>query len=116
MKASKITFAILFAAVSFSSMAATVDKDMPSVTVSAAQGPNSGEAYMGYTGFVSTKTRAQVIQELHDAQRRGEIYSGEDYPGPLVSASVKSRDEVVAELKEYRMAHNNESDEGAFRF
>lgn len=116
MKASKITIAILFAAASFSSMAATVDKDMPSVTVSAAQGPNSGEGYMGYTGFVSTKTRAQVVQELHDAQRRGEIYSGEAYPGPLVSVAEKSRADVQAELKEYRLTHAAMSDEGAFHF
>jgi hypothetical protein len=117
MNASKFVIAAVLAATSFASMAATVDKTMPQVVVSAPdQGVNSGDGYMGYTGFVSTKTRAEVIQELHDAQRRGEIYSGEAYPGPLLTQTNKTRAEVLAELDTFRMTHAQVSDDGAFAF
>lgn len=69
---------------------------------------------MGYTNFVSTKTRAEVIAELGEAQRRGEIVSGEAYPGPLTAPTSKTRAEVVAELKAYRATHPDQSDDGAF--
>lgn len=117
MSASKFVIAAVLAAASFSSMAATVDKAMPQVVVSAPdQGANSGEGYMGYTGSVSTKTRAEVIQELRDAQRRGEIYAGEAYPGPLLIQTHKTRAEVVAELEAFRMTHVQVSDDGAIAF
>jgi len=115
MNASKIAIAAVLAAASFTSMAAPVD--MPSVTVSATMPSTaSGDAYSGYTGFVSTKSRAEVVQELYDAQRRGEIYTGEAYPGPLVVQSVKTRAEVISELKTYRLTHSTVSDDGAIKF
>jgi len=115
MNASKFTIAALLTAASYTSIAATVD--MPSVTISATM-PNtaSGDSYTGYTGFVSTKSRAEVVQELHDAQRRGEIYTGDAYPGPLVAQSVKTRAEVISELKTYRLTHSAVSDNDAITF
>lgn len=83
---------------------------MPAVKVTApAAAVNSGEGYQGNTSFVSTKTRAQVVQELREAQQRGEIYAGEAYPGPF-PASVKARSAVVAELAGVRIA----ADDGSF--
>lgn len=115
MNASKFAIAALFAAASVSSMAATVD--MPRVTISAnAPTTGSGDSYTGYTGFVSTKSRAEVMQELHDAQRSGEIDSGDAYPGPLVAQSVKTRAEVISELKAYRMTHSGVSYDDAITF
>jgi len=115
MNASKFAIAALLTAVSFTSMAAVVD--MHSVTISAAM-PNTatGDSYTGYTGFVSTKSRAEVVQELHDAQRRGEIYTGDSYPGPLAAQSVKTRAEVISELKTYRLTHSAVSDDDAITF
>jgi hypothetical protein len=59
----------------------------------------STETYSGYTGFVSTKTRDQVKAELRLAQQRGEVVSGEQYPGALLDAAPqgKTRAEVRAE-------------------
>jgi len=115
MNTSKFAIAAVLAAASFSSMAATVD--MPSVTISATMPSTaSGDSYTGYTGFVSSKSRAEVLQELRDAQRRGEIYTGDAYPGPLVAQSVKTRAEVISELKTYRLTHTAVSDDGAIKF
>lgn len=115
MNVTKLAVAAVLAVASFASMAATVD--MPKVTVSAAMPTTgSGDSYTGYTGFVSTKSRAEVMQELRDAQRRGEIDSGDAYPGPLVAQSVKTRAEVVAELKAYRLTHSAVSDFDAITF
>jgi hypothetical protein len=59
----------------------------------------SAETYSGYTGFVSTKTRDQVKAELRLAQQRGEVASGEQYPGAILDAAPqgKTRAEVRAE-------------------
>jgi len=115
MNASKFAVAAILAAASIASMAATVD--MPSVTISATMPSTaSGDSYTGYTGFVSTKSRAEVVQELRDAQRRGEIVTGDAYPGPLVAQSVKTRAEVISELKTYRLTHSAVSDDGAITF
>ena len=115
MNATKFAIAALLATASYASMAATVD--MPRVNVSATMPTTaSGDSYTGYTGFVSTKSRAEVLQELHDAQRCGEINSGDAYPGPLVAQSVKTRAEVIAELHTYRLTHSAVSDDGAIAF
>ena len=115
MNATKLAIAALFAAASVTSMAANVD--MPSVTISATMPTTgSGDSYTGYTGFVSTKTRAEVMLELRDAQRRGEIDSGDAYPGPVLAQSVKTRAEVMAELKTYRLTHPGVSDSDAVTF
>ena len=115
MNTSKLVINLIFVAASFNSMAAPPEKEMPIVAISAPQtGANSGEAYMGYTGFVSTKTRAEVLQEFRDAKLRGEIYSGESYPGPFSLQTHLTRAEVAAELKEYQASHPNETDDGAF--
>lgn len=63
------------------------------------------ETYAGYTGFVSTKTRAEVKAETLAAIRRGEVRDGEQYPGPAAeqpAAKAKTRAEVKAELAAYR--------------
>lgn len=70
--------------------------------------------YSGYTGFVSTKTRAEVKAEYLQAQQRGEIADGEQYPEPQVNAApVKTRAEVKAELAAYRKTHAEVSDDVA---
>lgn len=117
MNVTKFAIGALLAAASFASMAATVDHAMPSVAISAPMPVvGSGESYTGYTGFVSSKSRAEVMQELSDAQRRGELYVGDAYPGPLVAHSVKTRADVIAELKTYRLTHSALSDDGAMQF
>lgn len=59
-------------------------------------------------GFVSTKTRAEVQQELAEANAAGTssvAMKDSDYPvavaNPAAAAQAKSRAEVLAELKEY---------------
>ncbi|WP_395399837.1 DUF4148 domain-containing protein [Pseudoduganella sp. UC29_106] len=87
MKSTQAALAALFVAATGSALAApAASVDMPTVAITAGTftGPNSGEGYQGYTSFVSTKTRAQVRQELMDALRNGEIFAGEAYPGPIV--------------------------------
>lgn len=63
------------------------------------------ETYAGYTGFVSSKTRAEVKAETLAAIKRGELRDGEQYPNPAVGQTVtssKTRAEVKAELAAYR--------------
>jgi DNA transposition AAA+ family ATPase len=66
------------------------------------------ENYAGNTDFVSTKTRAEVKAELRIAQERGEVVSGEQYPGAVLDAAAKgkTRAEVKAELAAYRKTHH----------
>lgn len=74
----------------------------------------SAQEYSGYTGFVSTKTRAEVQAELRQAQARGEIVFGEQYPEPRADAAPgKTRAEVQAELAAYRKTHPQVSDDVA---
>jgi predicted secreted Zn-dependent protease len=71
-----------------------------STAVSASAQETSAETYSGYTGFVSTKTRAEVKAELRLTQQRGEVVSGEQYPAAVLDAAVsqgKTRAEVRAE-------------------
>ncbi|MTV39848.1 DUF4148 domain-containing protein [Duganella radicis] len=73
----------------------------------------SGE-YAGYTGFVSTKTRAEVKAETLAAIQRGEIRDGEQYPDPRAGQApvqAKTRAEVKAELAAYRKTHKEVSDD-----
>jgi hypothetical protein len=83
--------ALLIAATGTALAAPAAPVDMPTVAVTASSlpGPNSGEGYQGYTSFVSTKTRAQVRQELMIALRNGEVFAGEAYPGPILGRAVR---------------------------
>jgi len=71
---------------------------------SAAVSAQETQEYSGYTGFVSTKTRAEVKAETLAAIKRGELRDGEQYPGPAISQPVptRTRAEVKAELAAYR--------------
>lgn len=82
-----------------------------SATVSAQEATE----YSGYTGFVSTTTRAQVQAETRLALQRGEIRDGEQYPAPRVeqAPAAKTRAEVKAELVAYRKIHVAVSDDVA---
>ncbi|WP_192805138.1 DUF4148 domain-containing protein [Noviherbaspirillum aerium] len=60
-------------------------------------------------GFVSTKTRAEVVQELAEANAAGTssvAMKDSDYPVAAAQAAsvvqARTRAEVVAELKEYK--------------
>ncbi|WP_229262407.1 DUF4148 domain-containing protein [Duganella guangzhouensis] len=84
------------------------------VFASSAVSAQESAEYSGYTGFVSTKTRAQVQEELHLAQQRGEIRDGEQYSEFKVDAApAKTRAEVKAELAAYRKTHAEVSDDVA---
>ncbi|MCI1014226.1 MULTISPECIES: DUF4148 domain-containing protein [Herbaspirillum] len=48
--------------------------------------------------FVSTKTRADVLAELQQAQREGLITNGNDYPIVRQASSQKTRAEVQHEV------------------
>jgi hypothetical protein len=69
--------------------------------------------YSGYTGFVSTATRAQVEEATRLAIQRGEVSDGEQYSAVLAqpAAAVKTRAEVKAELVAYRKTHPEVSDD-----
>jgi hypothetical protein len=83
-----------------------------STAVSAQEQLQSAETYSGYTGFVSTKTRAEVRNELRLAQQRGEVVSGEQYPERVFDAAThKTRGQVRAELAAYRNGHPDQDTE-----
>ncbi|TFW15996.1 DUF4148 domain-containing protein [Duganella callida] len=68
--------------------------------------------YTGYTGFVSTKTRAEVKAETLAAIQRGEVRDGEQYGAPVQAAPVaKTRADVKAELAAYRKTHKEVADD-----
>jgi hypothetical protein len=72
-------------------------------------------AYTGYTGFVSSKTRAEVKAETLAAIQRGEVRDGEAY-GQFptnVQPQPKTRAEVKAELAAYRKTHKEVADDAA---
>ncbi|WP_167761461.1 DUF4148 domain-containing protein [Duganella callida] len=82
------------------------------VFASAAASAQESVEYSGYTGFVSTKTRAEVKAELRLAQQRGEIAVGEEYPQLKEEvAPAKTRAEVKAELAAYRKTHPEVADD-----
>lgn len=55
--------------------------------------------YPPQTKFVSTKTRAEVIAELKEAQAQGLITHGNNYPIIVQPRSTLTRAEVVSQLK-----------------
>jgi hypothetical protein len=116
MKTAKFALAALVFAVAGAASAAAPGENatIPTVTVTANTAVNSGEGYQGNTNFVSTKTRAQVIQELYAARQNGEIFDGESYPGPFTTPAVKTRAQVVAELRDYRASHADQRDDAAY--
>jgi hypothetical protein len=60
--------------------------------------PPSSDNYPGEQKFVSTKTRAEVIEETRVALARGEITYGEQYPASPATNSVLTRAQVKPEL------------------
>ena len=58
--------------------------------------------YVDFSGFQSTKTRAEVMAELDASKASGEYaVSNHEYPAPGRNfKSVKSRSEVLAELEQ----------------
>jgi len=65
---------------------------------SAAVSAQETTEYSGYTGFVSTQTRAEVQAAARQALQNGDIVGGEAYPGPVAAAAGpgKTRAEVKA--------------------
>lgn len=69
--------------------------------------------YVYFSGFQSTKSRAEVMQELKDAQANGNyVVGGNEYVSPAAGfVSSKSRAHVIAELQQseadgsYALAH-----------
>ena len=69
--------------------------------------------WVDFSNFQSTKTRAEVIAELKDAQAQGTyVAGGQEFTAPDAQfASSKTRAQVVAELKQsqadgsYALAH-----------
>jgi hypothetical protein len=62
----------------------------------------SNYPFVEFSGFQSTKTRAEVMEELKASQASGEYVVGSrEYDAPdLHFKSTKSRDEVLAELRQ----------------
>ncbi|WP_373991940.1 DUF4148 domain-containing protein [Duganella sp. BuS-21] len=83
--------------------------------VSVAASAQSTEDYAGYSNFVATKTRAEVKAETLAAIQRGELRSGEQYPGAEFAVPAgqtsKTRAEVKAELAAYRNLHRVVTDD-----
>ncbi|MBB3211832.1 hypothetical protein FHW67_001100 [Herbaspirillum sp. Sphag1AN] len=70
------------------------------VLLFAAAGASFAEnKYPPETKFVSTKTRAEVIEELKQARAEGLIVNGNNYPVFVVPHSTLTRAEVVSQLK-----------------
>ncbi|WP_034302563.1 DUF4148 domain-containing protein [Herbaspirillum sp. RV1423] len=68
------------------------------VILFAAAGAAMAEApYPPETKFVSTKTRAEVISELQQAQAQGLIANGDNYPIVIQARSTRSREQVVSQ-------------------
>jgi hypothetical protein len=70
------------------------------VVLFAAAGAALAEApYPPETKFVSTKTRTEVLAELKQAQARGLITNGDNYPITVQPRSTLTRSQVVSQLK-----------------
>lgn len=52
----------------------------------------------------STRSRAEVQAEAAAARDAGQLYEGDDYPGPLAAAGALTRADVRAELVEAQNA------------
>lgn len=65
----------------------------------------SGDNYSSEQKFVSTKTRAQVIEETRIALARGEISYGELYPSTPTLGSTVTRAQIKAELAEAKRSN-----------
>jgi hypothetical protein len=73
----------------------------------AATGASFAQEYVDpAAGFVSTKTRAEVIAEVEAARADGTLAITDDvYPVVAVKAESKTREQVRAELDEYKKAN-----------
>ncbi|MBB3211895.1 hypothetical protein FHW67_001163 [Herbaspirillum sp. Sphag1AN] len=70
------------------------------VVLFAAAGAALAEApYPPETKFVSTKTRAEVLAELKQAQAQGLITNGNNYPITVQPRSTLTRSQVISQLK-----------------
>jgi len=57
--------------------------------------------YVDFSGFKSTKTRAEVMAELRDSQASGQIAGGNEFTAPDAKfVSTKTRAQVMAELRQ----------------
>ncbi|MBB3214226.1 hypothetical protein FHW67_003538 [Herbaspirillum sp. Sphag1AN] len=82
-----------------------------SVVLFAAAGAAFAEtAYPPETKFVSTKTRAEVIAELKQAQAQGLVTNGDNYPIVQEPRSSLTRAQVMSTLSQ---PSSNESYHGA---
>lgn len=68
--------------------------------VSAAGAAFAEAPYPPENQFVSTKTRAEVVTELKQAQQQGQIVSDANYPAAQQPHSSLSRAEVVAHINQ----------------
>jgi hypothetical protein len=75
----------------------------------------AGENYPGPLVSTSTKTRAEVKEELRLALARGEVVSGEQYPFVESQQSTRTRAEVRDEVKQAVAAHMTMSEDGSYR-
>jgi hypothetical protein len=75
----------------------------------------AGENYPGPLVSTSTKTRAEVKEELRLALERGEVVSGEQYPFVASEQSNRSRAEVRNETKQALAAHMTVYEDGSTR-
>lgn len=66
----------------------------------------SNYPFVEFSGFQSTKTRAEVMEDLRASKASGDyVAGGREYDAPdLHFKSTKSRDEVIAELEQARAA------------
>jgi hypothetical protein len=64
---------------------------------------NAAEFVAPDAGFVSTKTRAEVMAELHHAYADGKLKVRDDtYPVIVITSGGKTREAVLAELMRYK--------------
>lgn len=71
------------------------------IVLFAAAGAAMAEApYPPETKFVSTKTRAEVVAELQQAQAQGTLTNGNNYPIVIQARSPLTREQAVSQLKQ----------------
>ena len=63
--------------------------------------------------FVSSVSRAQVKQELIQAEQQGQIADGDNYPAAMPAASRLSRQDVRQDLQHAQNMHDDATYAGA---
>lgn len=86
------------------------------VAVLAATGSAIAQEYVAPdANFVSTKSRAEVVAELRQARADGSLDVSEyGYPVVQASSTLKSRDEVRAELAAHLLNHPYEDTQSRY--